>query len=65
MRTVNEFLKEVCTRVRKNESLSYCELMMDNHKCIEYGGNQYYVPEDGLTSEDNIIYDFLVDNYQV
>lgn len=65
MRTVKEFLKEVCTKVRANESLSYVELMMDNHKCIEYGGNQYYVPEDGLTSEDNIIYDFLVDNYQV
>lgn len=69
MRTVKEFLKEVCTKVRAKErakeSLSYVELMMDNHKCIEYGGKQYYVPENGLSSEDSIIYDFLVDNYQV
>ena len=63
MITVNEFLKDRCTKVRANESDSYCELMMDNHKCIEYGGKQYYVPEENLFGADEIIYDFLIDNY--
>lgn len=63
MITVKEFLTERCTKVRANETESYCELMMDNHKCIEYGGKQYYVPEDNLFGDDEIIYDFLIDNY--
>ena len=63
MITIKEFLKDRCTKVRKNESCDYVELMMDNHKCIEYGGKQYYVPEENLFGEDEIIYDFLVDNY--
>lgn len=63
MITVKEFLKERCTKVRKKESESYVELMMDNHKCIQYGNNQYYVPEENLFGEDEIIFDFLVEHY--
>lgn len=65
MITVKEYLKDVCTKVRANESVSYTELMMDNHKCIEYGGKQYYVPDSSYTlnKEDEIIYNFLIDNY--
>lgn len=63
MKTVKEFLKERCTKVRKNESESYVELMMDNHKCITYGKYQYYVPEDNLFGDDEKIYDFLIENY--
>lgn len=63
MITVTEFLKERCTKVRKNESDSYVELMMDDHKCIQYGEAQYYLPETNLFDDDEIIFDFLVDNY--
>lgn len=38
---------------------------MDNHKCIEYGGKQYYVPEEDNFYEDEIIYDFLIVNYLI
>jgi len=66
MMTVEQYLKERCERVRSNESISYVELMMDNHKCVEYGGRQYYVPEEGNHSKEyKAIYDFLVDNYHV
>jgi hypothetical protein len=63
MITIKEFLKERGTKVRANEPMSYCELMMDNHKCIEYGGKQYYIPEENLFGDDEIIYDFLVEHY--
>lgn len=63
MITVNEFLKNFCTRVKVNETSSYVELMMDDHKCIEYGGTQYYIPENGILHEHEFMYDFLVDNY--
>jgi len=61
--TIKDFLNEKCVKVLKRESDSYVEMMMDNHKCIEYGNKQYYVPEDNLFGEEEIIYDFLVDNY--
>ena len=61
--TIKDFLNEKCVKVLKKESDSYVELMMDNHKCIQYGNKQYYVPEDYLSGEEKIIYDFLVDNY--
>ena len=63
MKTIKEFLAERAAKVRKNESESYVELMMDDHKCIQYGKNQYYLPETNMFGEDEIIFNFLVDNY--
>ena len=62
---INEFLNSFCTKVRKRESSSYVELMMDNHKVIEFEKNQYYVPEDNhsYSPSDELIYDHLIDNY--
>jgi hypothetical protein len=58
---VLEFLGKYCTKVRKKESISYVELMMDNHKCVEFDGKEYYVPEDVAYNEDEqIIYDYLI-----
>lgn len=60
------FLKTHCTKVRKRESNSYVELMMDNHKCIEFEKMQFYVPEDIAYSEaDEIVYDHLIENYSL
>jgi hypothetical protein len=61
--TIEEFLKERCEKVRSNESDAHIELMMDNHKCIEYGNKQYYVPEDGNLDDEEVIYEFLIENY--
>jgi len=65
MKTVKEYLKEYCTKVRKKETDSYIELMMDNHKCINYGGVQYYIPKSYHSNEETIIADFLIDNYSL
>ena len=61
--TIAEFLEETCTKVRKNEADHYTELMMDNHKCIQYGKYQYYVPDSLHTHEEEVISSFLTDNY--
>ena len=63
MGTIKEFLKARATKVRKKETDSYVELMMDNHKCIQYGDKQYYLPEENLFGEEEKIFDFLVNNY--
>ncbi len=59
---IEKFLETFCTKVLKEESDSYVELMMDNHKCIEIENVQYYVPEDNSlwTERDEQIYQFLV-----
>jgi hypothetical protein len=58
---VLEFLGKYGTKVRKKETSSYVELMMDNHKCVDFCGVEYYIPEDEVYGEDdNMIYDYLV-----
>ena len=62
---IENFLNNFCEKVRKNESESYAELMMDDHKCIEYKGKLYYIPEDNSLYDefDEDIYDYLIDNF--
>jgi hypothetical protein len=61
-----EFLEEHCTKVRHNEKCDYVELMMDNHHCVEFDGEQYYVPKECmLDPKDEDIRDLLIDNYLV
>lgn len=50
---ITQFLKDFCIEVKDNEEDSYVELMMDNHKCIEYEGKVYYVPDDCSLMEEN------------
>ena len=52
---IKHFLKEFCIPVLEDvEPEGYTELMMDDHKCIEYGGIQYYIPENcSLMNEDD------------
>ena len=42
---INIFLDTYCILVSENEDSSITELMMDDHKCINYKGTEYYVPE--------------------
>jgi hypothetical protein len=57
---VNEFLSNHGIEVLDNEPDHYVELIMDNHKCIEFKGKQYYI-SDSLTLNDDEqkIYDVL------
>jgi hypothetical protein len=61
--TIEEFLSNVGIKVENNEPEHYTELMMDNHKCIQYGKKQYYLPETNMFGDDEILFDFLVEHY--
>jgi hypothetical protein len=57
---VEEFLSNHGLEVEENEPDHYVELMMDNNKCTEWNGVQYYL-SDGLilTEYEGKIYDVL------
>ena len=57
---VEEFLSNHGLEVEENEPDHYVELMMDNNKCTEWNGVQYYL-SDGLilTEDEGKIYDVL------
>lgn len=57
---VAEFLSNHGIEVGENEPDHYVELMMDNHKCTEWNGKQYYISDSlDLTYEEQKIYDVL------
>jgi hypothetical protein len=58
---VIEFIKMYGTKVRKNESASYVELMMDDHICIEFDSKEYYIAENNsaYNEDDEIILEYL------
>jgi hypothetical protein len=63
---VNEFLNSHGIEVEKNEPINYVELMMDNHKCIQWKNKQYYISDSlGLKDEEENIYNDLVDYFHV
>ncbi len=57
---VEQFLEDHGIEVEKNEPISYVELMMDNHKCTEWKGKQYYISDSlDLSEDEEKIYDVL------
>lgn len=57
---VKKFLDTYGIEVEENESESYIDLMMDNHKCTEWQGIQYYLSDSlDLSDDEEKIYDVL------
>ena len=58
------FLEDFCDEVYDMPSHAL-ELLMDNHKCIDYKGTEYFVPENNSSyeKEDENIYEYLIENY--
>ena len=57
---VAEFLEDHAIEVEENEPDHYVELMMDNHKCTEWNGKQYYISDSlDLSKDEQKIYDVL------
>jgi len=58
---IDNYVDTVCTEVREDEGSDYVELMMDNHKCIEWGGREYYIPEDytAVDEDEEFVYEYL------
>ena len=63
---VGDFISYYGTKVKENESSDYVDLMMDDHKCVEFEGQQFYIPNSNNTyvSTDFLIDDYLIENYQ-
>ena len=58
---IEEYLNRRGIKVQENEPDHYVELMMDNHKCVNFKDVQYYIPEDNNFDTDDKIFDLLVD----
>jgi hypothetical protein len=57
---VEQFLEDHAIEVEENEPDHYVELMMDNHKCTEWKGKQYYISDSlDLSDDEEKIYDVL------
>ena len=55
------FIKMYGKKVRKNESASYTDLIMDDHICIDFDNKQYYIAENNslYSEDDEIILEYL------
>jgi hypothetical protein len=64
---IRDFLKKYCTRVQENETSDFVELMIDNHKCIEFEGVEYYVPDDNSfwNEDEELLQEFIIDKFAV
>jgi hypothetical protein len=57
---VEQFLEDHAIEVQDNEPDHYVELMMDNHKCTEWKGKQYYISDSlDLSYNEQKIFDVL------
>lgn len=57
---VDKFISNHGIEVEENEPDNYVELMMDNHKCIQWKDKQYYISDSlDLTNDEEKIYDVL------
>lgn len=54
---IQNFLKEFCMMVNDDDENWWNEeRMMDDHKCIEYENQKYYIPKDcSLMDEDDLL----------
>ena len=64
---IRDFLKKYCTRVQENETSDFVELMIDNHKCIEFEGVEYYVPDDNSfwNEDEELLQEFITNKFAV
>lgn len=57
---VDVFLKKYGKEVGKSEPLDYVELMMDDHKCIEWNGKLFYLSDSlSVSFDEDYIYKTL------
>lgn len=63
---INSFIAKFCTEVY-DMPFSDLELKMDDHRCIEWDGKEYFMPENNsmFDEDDNLIWEFLNECYHV
>jgi len=63
---IEEFLDKYCVKCFDDEDSATTELYMDDHKCIEYDDQLYYVPDNNssFTDEDELLREMLLCTFQ-
>ena len=62
---INNFISKYCTEVY-DMPISALELIMDNHKCIEWNEIEYFIPDTINGDEDeDLIHKFLTECYAI
>lgn len=58
---IDNYIDAICTEVKEDEESGYVDLMMDNHKCIEWGEKDYYIPENYIAAneDEEFVYEYL------
>lgn len=61
------FLDTYCTLGKDDEDGAYVELMMDNHKWVEYESKGYYVPDNSMlwSEDDNLLMEMILSQFEV
>lgn len=62
---IKEYLDERGIEIKPDDPDHYIELMADNHKAIEYGNVQYYIPEENNFGIDSEIFDYLIEYFSL
>ena len=63
---IDQFIKTFCTEYYEMPEADL-ELKMDDHKCIEWDGKNYFMPKNNsfYTEDDDLIWEFLNECYHV
>lgn len=64
---IEAFIDKFCIKASDDEDPATTELYMDNHHCINYNGQDYYLPEEisMMDEEESIIYQLILNTYEL
>lgn len=64
IKIINLFLENFATKVREDDNV---ELMIDNHFCIEYNNEEYYIPKNNMlySKDDELLVKLLKNTYHL
>lgn len=64
---IEEFIDKFCIKCAEDEDPATTELYMDNHHCISYRNQDYYLPEEisMMDEEDSILYQMILNTYKL
>lgn len=62
---IQNFLNQFAVKCADNEDSATTELYMDDHDCINYENQQYYIKQNNsmYTPDDELLRNFLVHTY--
>ena len=61
------FIEKFCIKVSDDEDPATTELYMDNHHCIDYNNQIYYLPEEisFISEEESILYQMILNTFEL